>query len=144
MMKTFAAYGQAHTARDRPFTSARRAAAAHGGRAARGLAVALLAAGLALTGCAKKKDRIFFEGNYYPIKVRAVDKSDRQAFTLSVRRADQGLKGARAAGLHGGKTYCLENFGTSEIEWTVGPDAPARALGAESGGLSMSGRCILW
>lgn len=110
----------------------------------RGLALVLLVAGLALAGCSKKSERVYFDGNYYPAKGRAVDKSDRQSFTLTVRRAGQGLKGARAAGRHGGKTYCLKYFGTSEIEWTVGPDAPAAALGAESGRLTLRGRCILW
>lgn len=114
------------------------------GAAARALAVGLLAAGLAISGCAKKGERVFFEGNYYPTKASAADRSDRQSFTVSVRRAGQGLKGARAAGAHGGKRYCLENYGTSEIAWTVGPGAPPDALGAESGRLSMRGRCLLW
>lgn len=112
--------------------------------AARALATALLVAGVAVSACTNRDERVYFEGNYYPTKARAADRSDRQAFTLSVRRAGQGLEGARAAGRHGGKKYCLTNYGTSEIDWTVGPEAPARALGAESGRLSMSGRCMLW
>ncbi|WP_397543920.1 hypothetical protein [Roseovarius salis] len=114
------------------------------GAAARLFGVAVLVAGLAAAGCTRKEQRVYFDGNYYPTKARAADRSDRQSFTLSVRRADQGLAGARAAGRHGGKKYCLTHYGTSEIEWTVGPDAPAEALGAGSGRLSMSGRCILW
>jgi len=110
----------------------------------RAVSLIVLAAGLALAGCAKKSERVYFEGHYYPTKARAADRADRQSFTVSVRRAGQGLKGARAAGAHGGKAYCLKYYGTSDIAWTVGPDAPADAIGAGSGRLRLSGRCVLW
>jgi len=99
---------------------------------------------LAVPGCTKKSERLLFNGAYYPIKARAADKAERTAFTVSVRRADQGLKGAREAGRHGGKEYCLNNFGTSEIVWTVGPDAPDRVLAGMGGSLALSGKCVLW
>ena len=108
------------------------------------LALALCAGLVAVSGCAKKSERVFFDGKYYPTKARAADKSDRHSFVVSVRRADQGLKGARAAGDYGGKQYCLKHYGTSEIRWSVGPDAPAAALARSGSGLAFSGRCVLW
>ncbi len=87
---------------------------------------------------------MYFDGKYYPIKARASDKADRKTFTVSVRRADQGLAGAREAGRYGGKQYCLKNYGTSEIRWIVGPDTPQSALGYSGGRLALSGTCVLW
>lgn len=111
----------------------------------RTLTIAVLAAAVAIAGCSKKSERVYFNGNYYPTKARAADRSDRQSFTVAVRRADQGLAGAREAGRYGGKQYCLKNYGTSEIEWTVGPDAPDASLGRSRGSsIVFSGRCILW
>ena len=109
------------------------------------MAVALLlVATVAVAGCSKKSERVYFNGNYYPSKARAADKADRKRFTVSVRRADQGRAGAREAGRYGGKQYCLQNFGTSEIAWTVGPDAPDAVLARQSGRLTFSGTCVLW
>ena len=104
----------------------------------------LLVATVAVAGCSKKSERVYFNGNYYPHKARAVDKSDRKRFTVSIRRADQGMAGAREAGRYGGKQYCLKNYGTSEIEWRVGPDAPDAVLAQQPGRLTFSGECVLW
>ena len=107
------------------------------------LTVALLAAVLAISGCSRK-ERLLFDGNYYPAKERGISKDDRNAFEVSVRRADQGLAGAREAGRHAGSRYCIENFGTSQIEWVQGPDDPDESLQLSNGALRLSGRCVTW
>jgi hypothetical protein len=108
------------------------------------VAVPLLVAALVLGACSKKEERMYFEGNYYPAKTRTIDKADRKNFSASVRRADQGLKGALAAGAHEGKTYCLKNFGTSEIVWRVGPDAPEATFGRGASSITLTGACQPW
>ena len=113
-------------------------------RALRASTVLVVVAGLALSACTKKSERILFNGNYYPTKAKAVGKSDRRSFVVSVRRVDQGLAGAKEAGRHGGKTYCLQNYGTSEIEWAIGPDTPDTALELSGGRLVFRGTCVLW
>ncbi|MEQ9259990.1 MAG: hypothetical protein RIG84_12950 [Roseovarius sp.] len=104
----------------------------------------ILSAGLALAGCAKKEERVLFNGKYYPTKEKAANKSDRKEFVVTVRRANQGEPGARAAGEHGGQRYCLTNYGTSEIEWIVGPEAPAGTFDVSKGSIALRGTCILW
>lgn len=99
---------------------------------------------LALAGCQSRTERVLFDGQYYPTRERAVSRDDRQAFQVTVRRADRGIAGAREAGRHGGTNYCIKNFGTSEIEWAVGPDAPDESLQISGGSLTLSGRCITW
>ena len=102
-----------------------------------------LASIVLLAGCADRDKRVFFDGNYYPTKAKKI-KGDRESFVVSVRKAGQGLDGAREAGRHGGVKYCVETFGYSEIDWEVGPDADATALEAETGKLTMKGRCQVW
>lgn len=97
-----------------------------------------------LGGCVERAKRVYFDGKHYPTRGKAVSKDDRKAFVVTVRKAAQGLDGAREAGRHGGSRYCIETFGTSEIEWAVGPDSPAEALVLNNGSLQLTGRCVTW
>lgn len=100
---------------------------------------------LATASCGtRNEERVLFDGNFYKAKTKAVSKDDRKVFETVVRRPDQGIKGALAAGEHEAKRYCLKNFGTSEIEWTRGPFDPQAPLYAEGGSLVLNGTCILW
>lgn len=103
----------------------------------------ILAAMLVLGACAKKEEKVLFDGNFYPSKAKN-GKGDRKVFVVSVRRASQGINGAREAGRHAGTLYCLKNFGTSEINWEVGPDAAEDMLTTKSGSLTLKGECFLW
>ncbi len=97
-----------------------------------------------LAGCAKREERVYFNGNYYPGKSRA-EKEDRQNFTASVSRASSGLEGAQLAAVHEATRYCLANYGTSEITWSgvaSGQEGPVYARSGDS--LSVSGRCEIW
>ena len=107
------------------------------------VAVLFFASFALLSACSDKDKRVFFDGNYYPTKAKKV-KGDRESFTVNVRRASKGLNGAREAGRHGGIKYCVETFGYSEIQWEIGPDADAVALGADRGSLTLKGRCEVW
>ncbi len=104
---------------------------------------AFLVAVVMLGACSEKSKRVFFDGKYYPAKAKKV-KGDREAFVVSVRKASQGLKGAREAGRHAGVKYCIENFGFSEITWQNGPDADDAALQFSNGSLVLTGRCEVW
>ena len=103
-----------------------------------------IAAGLGLSACTKKSERVLFDGNYYPTKAKPAGKDDRKSFVVTVRRADQGLDGAREAGRHGGTGYCIREFGTSDIVWTRGPDAEDGTLEVAGGSLILRGDCVLW
>lgn len=103
-----------------------------------------LVALMLLGGCVERAKRVMFDGKYYPTREKAADKQDRRAFTVTVRKAAQGIDGAREAGRHGGSKYCIKNFGTSEIEWARGPDDAAETLQLANGTLLLTGRCITW
>lgn len=105
---------------------------------------ALAVAGMLLGACTERAERVYFDGNYYPAKAKRVSRDDREAFVATVRRTDQGLAGAREAGRHAGVEYCIENYGTSGIDWAAGPDAPKEALTVRNGSLVLRGRCVTW
>lgn len=103
----------------------------------------LVAAALAVPACTKKNTRVLFNGNYFPAKSSAV-KDDRQSFVVRVQRIERGLDGAREAARYEATRYCIENFGTSEIEWIRGPDAEDGTLDISGSTLVVSGTCVLW
>lgn len=98
---------------------------------------------LVLGACAEQSGKTYFDGKYYPAKGKAV-KGDRERFVVSVRKAGQGIDGAREAGRHAGVTYCIENFGLSDIIWEKGPDAEDGTLVVEGGNLVLTGKCVVW
>ena len=101
-----------------------------------------LAAVLAVSACAKTGDRVRFAGNYYPAKAKKA--GERHVFTVTVRRVNQGLPGAREAGRYAGTTYCIKHFGDSTIAWNPGPDDPAARIIAQNGNLVLRGVCNKW
>ena len=104
-----------------------------------GLLIAALGLAL-LAGCSNNKNRIAFDGHFYRTKVGKVE-GERHVFEVRVRDVSQSLAGAREAGRHAGVSYCVENYGSSEIEWILGPDTPAEALRIADNTLFFQGVC---
>ena len=103
-----------------------------------GIALPIL---VALAGCAEDDDRIRFDGQVFRTKATK-DADDRSYFKVSVNRPEQSLAGARAAGTHEAIRYCIENYGTSVIDWSDGPDVADDALVIDRGALELRGRCL--
>ena len=105
-------------------------------------ALAALAAVSVLGGCAQDSENDF-AGSEYRSKSWPV-KGDRQAFVVVVSGAGEGGSAPREAARYRATQYCLGNFGTSDIDWTVGPETPRDALRRWRGGLVFYGRCRIW
>ncbi|MEX3315784.1 hypothetical protein [Sulfitobacter sp. PS-8MA] len=103
-------------------------------------ALTLLIAGTVLAGCANDSDRVAFDGQYFSTKLRKID-GQRDVFQVTVRDAAKSLDGAREAARFEAVKYCVGLYGNSDIDWTVGPDAPASALRLDGGALTFQGRC---
>ncbi|MFC3615741.1 hypothetical protein ACFORG_18455 [Lutimaribacter marinistellae] len=94
-------------------------------------------------GCGERREnRVLFDGLYFPSKAAAVDKKVSLAdFTVTVQDATQSLDAAREAGRYQATRYCIDNFGTSRVDWVVGPDSDASQLRIVDGDLVFRGTC---
>ena len=101
----------------------------------------MLIAALMLSACGgKKADRVAFDGQFFRATAKKVDKQ-RLDFEVTVRPVSGSLEGAREAGRYEAIRYCVGNFGSSEIEWTSGPDAEDGRLLVSNDRLLLTGRC---
>ena len=104
------------------------------------ISITVVLACVALAGCTDSKNRLAFDGQYFRTKVSKVDKQ-RDVFTVRIRDVARSLDGAREAGRHAGVSYCVENFGSSKIDWSVGPDTPPGELRVVDNTLVFQGVC---
>ena len=99
-----------------------------------------------LSGCSwaknvqSSKNRVYFENLYFPARLSTTS-DDKQSFTVSVDRIDQGLASAREAGRYEATKYCVATYGKSDVAWVAGPDAPDSELRIVEGRLQFEGRC---
>ncbi len=99
-----------------------------------------LGAGLVLGACDQKKDRVAFDGVYFKAK-QSKQKKGGKTFTVSVKPVSASFDGAREAGRYEGTKYCIQYYGTSEIDWIVGPDADLSQLIPVDDTLTLQGVC---
>ncbi len=110
------------------------------------LVILSISAVLALGACdklTKKDDRVSFDGYFFRAKTKHMDRKDLPHFSVSVQGVSQSLEGALEAGRYQGTTYCINTFGTSDIDWVVGPDTDPAALIVTNDTLNFEGRCKL-
>ncbi|MEM6939830.1 MAG: hypothetical protein AAF943_15080 [Pseudomonadota bacterium] len=93
-----------------------------------------------LAGCESRRNAIAFDEQYFRTNVSKVD-GDRAVFTVRVRDVSRSLDGAREAARHAGNSYCIGNYGSSDILWTVGPDTPQEALPISDDAIVFKGVC---
>ena len=92
--------------------------------------VGLLIAATALSGCSgnwrasfkSNRERVTFDGYQYKAKAKQVSKEERDHFEVVVSRANQSLDGARQAGGYEAVKYCIKEYGTSKMDWVIGPE----------------------
>ncbi|MCP4820539.1 MAG: hypothetical protein GY883_15205 [Shimia sp.] len=85
--------------------------------------ILMTCAALALTACNRKKDDQFaFNGIYFNSKADKVSKEERDHFVSVVKGANQDLEAAREAGRYAATRYCIAEYGTSRMEWVIGPE----------------------
>ena len=109
-----------------------------------GLLVLLLAAVAMLVACGPRSDRVTFNGVYYKAKAKPVEKEDVLTFAVKVPRVDRGFQGALLAGEYEGTRYCLENAGTSDIDWANGPEGDEGTIPVSNNTMTFTGRCVTW
>ena len=92
------------------------------------------------SGCERwQRDRVTFDGMFFPASAKPVDRRDRTQFVATVRRADQSEDAARQAVAYEGVKYCIKWFGISNIDWEIDPGADAFQIDGDT--VSANGTC---
>ena len=106
----------------------------------RALATVVVASTL-VAGCSGKirnVNAVKFDGHYFAGRV-SKSSVDPHGFSVRIRNAAKSIAGAREAARYEATIYCIEQFGTSDIIWPIGPDDEAISLSNRS--LTLAGRC---
>lgn len=107
--------------------------------------ICLLLMVVSVTGCARlgfgQGSKPLFDGQRYTSTARALSRSDRQAFQATARPVSKSLEGAILAAEYEAIRHCITFYGTSDIDWQIGPDAPRSALPIQNNVLTLRGLC---
>ena len=106
----------------------------------RALATVVLASTLvaACSGTTRNVNAVKFDGHYFAGRA-SKSSLDPHGFSVRIRNAAKSIAGAREAARYEATIYCIEQFGTSDIIWSIGPDDEAISL--PNGSLTLAGRC---
>ena len=113
--------------------------------------VILALAGSLLASCSavdklRPRKGVFFDGHQFRARAEQVGE-EREDFAVTVHRASQSAKGAAAAGAHQAVTYCIKNFGRSDLTWDAGlgpDDEKTVAARIQDDQITFRGRCAGW
>ena len=106
----------------------------------RALATVVVASTLvaACTGTIRNVNAVKFDGHYFAGRA-SKSSADPHGFSVRIRNAAKSIAGAREAARYEATIYCIQQFGTSDIIWSIGPDDEAISLSNRS--LTLAGRC---
>ena len=106
----------------------------------RALATVVFASTLvaACSGTIRNVNAVKFDGHYFAGRA-SKNSADPHGFSVRIRNAAKSIAGAREAARYEATIYCIEQFGTSDIIWSIGPDDEAISLSNRS--LTLAGRC---
>jgi len=106
----------------------------------RALATVVVASTLvaACSGTIRNVNAVKFDGHYFAGRA-SKSSADPHGFSVRIRNAAKSIAGAREAARYEATIYCIQQFGTSDIIWSIGPDDEAISLSNRS--LTVAGRC---
>ncbi len=99
-----------------------------------------LAAGLSACGLVNDGTELQYGGMTFRGDVKA-SKADRAQFVATGGPIGASIDGATRAAAHQGTAYCIRMFGTSDIDWDIGPDTPQGQLPVSGKDVVFQGRC---
>jgi hypothetical protein len=102
---------------------------------------------LSVSACGNKRsvtgvERKSFDGAFFKTGAKKLSKDDISYITAYAKPASQSVTGARAAVAYEGTKYCIENFGTSKINWSMDPRNEETTLPNDKDELIAQGRCL--
>ncbi|MEP1537553.1 MAG: hypothetical protein ABJQ34_16390 [Paracoccaceae bacterium] len=99
----------------------------------------LMISTLVLVACGRKEP-VQFDEQVFRAKLSKVDRKLIE-FSVEVSPVSSSFEGALEAGRHEATRHCIENFGTSDIDWETGPDDDPETLSVVKDTLSFKGSC---
>jgi hypothetical protein len=100
---------------------------------------------VSVAGCSRlgfgQGSKPLFDGQRYSSSAKALSRADRAQFTATARPVSKSLKGAIAAAEYEGIRHCITFYGTSDIDWQVGPGAAQGALPIQNNAVTLRGIC---
>lgn len=103
----------------------------------------VLVCGVALlSACERRADRVLFDGEYFRTKVSKESRDNQQSFSVVVPGISRNFEAARDSGRFAATRYCVNTFGTSDIEWISGPDDDPETLQINNDRLTLLGTCL--
>ncbi len=103
------------------------------------LAVGSLIVCAVLAGCSSEAEKLRFDGQFYRTKLSDLD--ERHKFQVTASPVSASLEGAREAARYEAIVFCVNEYGSSAIEWVVGPDDPDETLPIDNNTLTLQGAC---
>ena len=95
---------------------------------------------LSVTACGQDEDAIRFDGQVFSSRLKS-ERGDRARFVVTARPVSASLAGAREAARYEATSYCVNEYGSSDIDWQVSPDAEEAELPIEGDTLTLQGEC---
>ena len=92
----------------------------------------------ACSGTIRNVNAVKFDGHYFAGRT-SKSSADPHGFSVRIRNAAKSIAGAREAARYEATIYCIQQFGTSDIIWSIGPDDEVISLSNRS--LTLAGRC---
>ncbi|MDW4496890.1 hypothetical protein R5H30_02770 [Sulfitobacter sp. D35] len=91
-----------------------------------------------VAGCsANNRKQVFFDGQ--PFRTKLARGDERHMFTVTAKPVSASLTGARRAAEYQAIVYCVADYGSSDIRWTVGPDSASLPISDDT--LTLQGAC---
>jgi hypothetical protein len=101
----------------------------------------LVALTVAACGRGSGREEILFDGQRFRGSAKAVERADRSNFVATARPVTASLQGAALAAEYEAIQHCLRYYGTSEIDWTRGPDSIETGPVIDGDSLVLTGVC---
>jgi hypothetical protein len=92
-----------------------------------------------VAGCQDADDAIAFDGFYFRTSLKSGD--DPRVFAVTSFPVSASIEGARQAAQYEAFTYCINEYGSSKIKWTVGPKQDPASYRIVDDTLTLSGVC---
>lgn len=100
--------------------------------------ILLILSVMALAGCSGRS-QVYFDGKAF--RTHLAKGEPRHVFTVTARPVSSSLTGARLAAEYEAIAYCVNDYGSSDIRWVIGPDSPDSSLPISDDTLTLQGAC---